>query len=89
MIFSFRIAQATGVNLMDLDCLLTGEVTANVANRFNMPIEPLESFIRGNAADYRIANLIRGTMQDAVDLRTQIGREGAIGLLIGMMLANK
>lgn len=89
MVFSIRIAQATGVNLMDLDCLLTGEVTASVANRFNIPIEPLESFIRGDAADYRIANLIQGTMQDAVDLRANIGREGAIGLLIGMMLAFK
>lgn len=86
MIFSIRIAHATGVNLMDLDCLVTGEVTANVANRFNMPIEPLESFIRGDAADYRIASLIQGTMQDAIDLRTQIGREGAIGLLMGVML---
>ena len=89
MIFSIRIAQATGVNLMDLECLLTGEVTANVANRFNIPIGPLESFIRGDAADHRIANLIQGTMQDAIDLRTQIGREGAIGLLIGMMLLIK
>ena len=89
MLLSANIANAAGVNFDDVDRLLKGKVNGSVGTRLGVPDGPLEDFINGRADNHKIAALIGVTVDDAIDLRRALGREGAIGLIFGLLLARQ
>jgi len=80
-------AVAAGVNLGDLDLLLRGQATANVADRLGVTIGDAEDFIRGSASSAMTRRLGLIAASAADELAQAAGRQGAIGILIGLLLA--
>jgi hypothetical protein len=81
-------AEAAGVNLGDLDLLLLGKATANVADRLGVAIGDAEEFIRGSATFAMTRRLGLTAVSAASELAQATGRQGAIGILIGLLLAS-
>jgi hypothetical protein len=82
------IADRAGVYLDDLDCLLRGEATARVANRLGVTMADIEDFIKGSASAKMASRLGVGPMSAADELARMAGREGAIGILIGLLISS-
>lgn len=82
-----EIAQRAGVFEGDLDSLVTGQVTAHLAARLGVSMMDVESFIRGDASYDITARLGLDTMSAATELAQTIGRNGAVGVLIGLLLS--
>jgi len=83
---SFAIAAKAGITPQDLDDLIKGSVNANVATRLGVNIASIEALISGNQSHAIVASRLGLTMQDVDDLRLAIGREGAIGLILGLLI---
>lgn len=83
-----EIANRAGVYLGDLDALLRGTATANVANRLGVSIGDIEDFIRGSASAGMTNCLGLNAISAAEELARAVGREGAIGLVIGLLIAS-
>ncbi|MFZ0962297.1 MAG: hypothetical protein WAO35_15470 [Terriglobia bacterium] len=80
-------AEAAGVNLGDLDFLLKGKATGNVADRLGVAIGDVEGFIRGSASFAMTKRLGLTAVSAADELAQAAGTQGAIGILIGLLLA--
>ena len=80
-------AVAAGVNLGDLDSLLRGQATANVAHRLGVTIADVEDFIGGSASSAMTTRLGLIAASAADELAKAAGKQGAIGILIGLLLA--
>jgi hypothetical protein len=83
------IALRTGVPLIDIDDLVRGTVTDNVAERLGVPQLALEEFIRHGQASSRMAHRWGMSMASAEELARTLGSEGAIGLVLGLILGSK
>jgi len=83
------IALRTGVPLIDIEDLTRGVVTEKVAERFGVPQLALEEFIRHGQASSRMAHRLGMSMASAEELARTLGSEGAIGLVLGLMLASQ
>jgi len=83
-----EIAHRAGVTLGDLDSLLSGNATANVANRLDVSIADIEDFIRGSASAAMTRCLGLNAPAAADEVARAVGRNGAIGILIGLLLAS-
>jgi hypothetical protein len=83
------IALRTGVPLIDIEDLVRGAVTENVAELLGVPQLALEEFIRHGQASSRMAHRLGMSMASAEELARTLGSEGAIGLVLGLMLAAK
>ncbi len=79
------IAAAMGVSTSDLERLLRGEPTVEMADRTGVSTRSLQEFIDGHAG-FGIAPMFHSMATNVQELRDRIGREGAIGLLIGYCL---
>jgi len=79
-------ANVAGVTLADLDWLLNGEASANVANRLGVNIADVEDLIRGSASA-NMARRLGVSMAAAEELAKALGRKGAAGLVIGMLMS--
>jgi hypothetical protein len=84
-----EIANRAGVYLGDLDSLLGGKATANVANRLNVSVADIEDFIRGSASAAMTSCLGLNAISAADELARAVGREGAIGIVIGLLIASE
>ena len=70
---------------MDLRNLFTGDVSVSLARKFGATTTDLQTFIRGDV-NANMASALNLNYADLKALRAEIGREGAIALLIGRML---
>jgi len=82
-----EIANLAGVTLADLDWLLNGKASANVADRLGVNMADVEDFIRGSASATMTHRLGLNTISAAEELARAVGREGAIGILIGILIS--
>ena len=80
-------ANLAGVTLADLDWLLRGQASANVADRLGVTIADVEDFIRGSASATMTNRLGLRAISAAEELARAAGREGAIGTLIGLLIS--
>lgn len=80
-------ADRLGVNLDDAEELLRGRATANVCRRLNLYPADVDDFIRTGFVSANLANRLALAPLAAVDeLGKALGREGRVGLLVGLML---
>lgn len=82
-----ELAQRAGVALMDLECLVKGSATANVANRLGVSMMDVEEFIRGSTTFEMTKRLGLKTMSAAEELAKAAGTGGAAGIIIGLLLS--
>jgi hypothetical protein len=82
------IALRTGVPLIDIEDLVQGTVTENVAERLGVPMLALQEFVSRGQASAKVANGLGMSMAAAEELAQSIGREGAIGLVLGLLLGS-
>jgi hypothetical protein len=78
-----EIADQIGLSIMDLESLLKGEATANVAKKLGVSMMDVQEFVRGKATFAMTQRLGLKTMNAAQELAQTAG--GA-GVLIGYML---
>jgi hypothetical protein len=78
-------ATRMNLNLGDLDSLIAGHATNNLASRIGVTMEDIETFIGGSATS-TMASRLGLTMSAAEELARVAGREGAIGILLGLLL---
>jgi hypothetical protein len=83
-----KIAQELGLTLRDYERFLNGEVPESVSRRFGATTEAIHEFVNGGTS-FRLAHYCGCQEDDLQDLRRAIGREGAIGLLIGLCLCGR
>ena len=80
------VANRMGTGPLTLDRLLTGEVSPELASHFGASALAVQDFIDGKVStSFANATDIRDTSLQ--ELRDQIGREGAIGFVLGMCIA--
>jgi hypothetical protein len=82
------VADSAGVTLGDLDSLLTGRVYASIADKLGIPMGYIESYISSGSAAAVLAERLGVNMLAAEDLGARLGREGRIGLIFGLLLAD-
>jgi hypothetical protein len=83
-----EIALRTGVPIADLESLIRGNVPASVAERLGVPLLSLEDFLlRGFASD-SVAHRLGMSMSAAEELARTVGRDGTIGIIIGLLLSS-
>jgi hypothetical protein len=80
-------AERAGVTLHDLHELIEGRVTMNVANRIGVRIADIDAFIEGRGTAYMEQRLKLQNMSAVEDLAQSLGREGAIGFVVALLLA--
>ncbi len=79
------IASAMGVSTGDLERLLRGESTIEIAERAGVMNRSLQEFIDGHAS-FGVAPMFHSLATNVQELRDRIGRDGAIGLIVGYCL---
>ena len=82
------IAEAMGVPLHALEELLDGQATDAIAARLRTGSALVQEFIDGKASS-GVAAAVGAPPSFVQDLRERLGRDGAIGLLVGLCLARK
>lgn len=82
------IADTMGVPLHALEELLGGQSTPAIASRLRTGTELVQEFIDGHASA-GVAAAIGAPTVFVQDLRERLGREGAIGLLVGLCVSRK
>jgi hypothetical protein len=79
-------ADRLGVAVDDVDEFLRGRATARVAARLGLTLGDIDSFVSGGYVGADVATMLKLDPPAAVDeLAKTLGREGRIGLLIGLM----
>jgi hypothetical protein len=79
------IASRLGIATASLEQLLSGRVANDVASRLRTSTEALQQFIDGRETAPGLAWTIGGNVDLMRQLRDRIGRDGAIGLIIGLL----
>ncbi len=80
------VAEKMGVILSEAASLLNGRVYASVAGTLGVPMVYVESYINGGEASIEMADRLRVNIAAAEDLGRDLGREGRIGLIFGLLL---
>lgn len=78
------LAGKCGVTTNTLVNLINGEVGVGVSGKLNTTSSSLQTFVNGGTS-IGLAGEIGITSNTLQELRQSIGRDGAIGLLIGLM----
>jgi hypothetical protein len=82
-----EITARTGVPVADVESLIGGTVSTSVADCLGVPLLSLEDFLlRGFASD-SVAHRLGISMSAAEELARTVGRDGIIGVIIGLMLS--
>ncbi len=82
------VASAMGVPLHALDELLAGRASEPVSARLRTGSQLVQDFIDGQASD-AVATALGVPTTFAQELRDRIGKQGAIGLLIGRCISRR
>ncbi len=83
-----EIADCAGVTLHDLSMLLQGAATVTVADQLGVTMADVEAFINGADNAPMTHRLGLQTMAATVELGTAAGRNGAIGIILGLLLSD-
>ena len=78
------MASKLGITTDSLEELLTGKVPDQVASKLSTSSEVLQEFVDGVASPVLIWT-IGADVDDLQRLRDRLGREGAIGLVVGLL----
>ncbi len=80
------IATCVGLIPLDLESLVKGKATAGLALKLGVTPSDIEDFINGSATYGMTKRLGLGNASAATELAKVCGREGAIGIVIGLLL---
>ena len=81
-------ARRCGVSSEDIAALLQGKTTAGIATRLGVSQTAVRAFLDGELSP-KLAQKAGFSADTLLRLRNQIGREGAIGMLIGFMMVSE
>jgi hypothetical protein len=79
------IATCVGLIPMDLESLVKGKATAGLALKLGVTPSDIEDFINGSATYGMTKRLGLGSASAATELAKVCGREGAIGIVMGLL----
>ncbi len=82
-----EIATCAGVTLDDLNQLLMGQATDNVARQLRVTMADVEDFVAGSTSAAMKQRLGLNALSAGDELAGAAGRNGAIGILIGLLLS--
>jgi len=82
------IALRTGLPLIDIEDLVQGTVTDSVAERLGVAQLALQEFVSHQQASAKVAHRLGMSMAAAEELAQSLGREGAVGLVLGLLLGS-
>ena len=88
MIEHVEIANRAGVTPDDLEQLLLGKATANVARQLRVTLADVDAFVEGSTSDQMKQRLGFNSLAAADELAKAAGRNGAIGILLGLLLCS-
>lgn len=80
-----NIARRCNIDEKDLQELVYGNVTVGIEKKLDVPKKSLQNFIYGNV-DETISEKFNLSKDELQFLRYQKGGDGAIGMLIGLLL---
>lgn len=80
------VADKAGITLGDLESLLRGSVSFEVQERLGVPMGYIEDYINKNEASADFETLLGFHMAAAESLGAALGREGRIGLIVGLLI---
>ena len=81
-----EIALRTGVTVEDVESLVRGNASAGIANRLGVPLLGLDEFLKHGYASAALAHRMGTSMAGAEELAREVGREGAVGIVLGLLL---
>lgn len=81
----YSIASTMGVYESDLEKLLKGKASYGIASKLNVYESDLQKLLEGKAS-YNLANRIGAYESDLQTLLNKVGKDGAIGIIIGMLI---
>lgn len=81
------LAGRCGVTSRNLQDLINGVVSVGVAGRVGVVSSSLQEFVNGGTS-VGLAGKLGMTSANLQLLRNQIGQEGAVGLIIGLMVSD-
>lgn len=80
-----NIASTIGITSYSLERLLAGEITYGVSSRLGGSVSSLQDFLNGNIKG-EISSSIGVPPSALQEIRNALGKEGAIGLIVGMIV---
>lgn len=80
-----RIARKYDINISALNDLNKGNIREGIAEKLGVSIFSLQAFIDGGTSN-GLAAKIETTSSSLQELRNIIGRQGAIGLIFGLLI---
>ena len=80
-----RIARKYNININALNDLNNGNIKEGIAEKLGVSIYSLQTFIDGGTSS-GLAAKIETTTSSLQELRNIIGRQGAIGLIFGLLI---
>jgi len=84
-----EIALRTGVTATDLESLIRGNAPMGVAERLGIPVLNLEEFLWQGYASANLAHRLGTSMAAAEELGREVGAEGRIGIILGLLLSSR
>lgn len=81
-----KVAKKCGVTIGTLDDLINGNVRTDIAEKLGVTPSSLQNFIDGGTCT-GLASRIEITSSSLQEARSLIGRRGAIGLIVGLLLS--
>ena len=79
------IATKSGIGEPNIDAMLEGRFPDHAGSAWDVNAEQLRDFVDGTAS-HGVASLCGVSIEEAQELRDRLGREGAVGFLIGLAL---
>lgn len=83
---SHDAAFRSGISVEDLECLLEGTAYFTVEVRLGVPMATINHFIDRNLITPELASRFKLPMTAAHRLGASLGRQGRIGLILGMLM---
>lgn len=79
------LASSTGLPVEQVDALLEGSVGGGVAQKIGTAALIVQDFIDGEVKP-AMATELGLPLEEARELRASLGREGAVGLVVGLLV---
>lgn len=81
-----NIAASVGLNAMDIERLLKGQATHSLAAKLGVTQKDIEDFIEGSVSESMRKRLGLNNVNVATELARLVGRQGAMGILLGLLI---
>src|SRR5215470_2589382 len=83
------IALRTGVPLADIESFIAGSVPKALADRLGVALLNLQEFVEQGEVSANLAHRLGTSMAGAEELGQALGKEGRVGLVLGVLLGAK